>query len=386
MRKRVCIVRKKFYPEQRNMRRSAETLQKAGYEVDVICAGLKGQSRSEILNGVNIRRIFYSYHRKNILWYLYEYTAFFILAFLRLTWLSLRKRYDVIEVQTMPDFLVFVTLIPRLMGSRVILYMFENIPLLFGSSYGFSPNHISIRILRFVEKISAGYAHHVIVSDGPLHKEEVENCGIRSDKITVVLNVPDDSVFNLQPGYIADNGNSFNLVIVSSILKRYGIQTVINAVPLLVKDIPELKIDIVGSGDYRRSLEKMAQDLEIQKYLNFTGYISYEEVPDYIKKAHIGVAPMIDDVGAPNKIFEYSALSKATIASDLPGLKVIFDDSSVLYYQPGNEKELATKILELYRNPEKRTSLGCSAQEIYLRYHWPLMKQEYMKVYQRLLG
>ncbi len=65
---------------------------------------------------------------ENVFWYLFDYAAFFILASLKLAQLSLKKRYDVIEVQTMPDFLVFVTLFPRLLGSKVIFYMFENTP------------------------------------------------------------------------------------------------------------------------------------------------------------------------------------------------------------------------------------------------------------------
>lgn len=386
MSKRVCIVRQKYYPQQRNLRRSAETLVKEGYEVDVICVGARGQKKRDTMNGVNIHRVYFSYHREKVFWYLFDYAAFFILASLKLAWLSLKKRYDVVEVHTMPDFLVFVTLFPRLLGSKVILYMFENTPLVFTSSFGVRPNHVIVRLLRFIEKISAGYAHSVIVSDGPLHKKEVESCGIPSTKITVVLNVPDDAVFNLQPDCVAEDGNHFHLVVVSTIVKRYGIQTLIRATPLLLKDIPEIKIDIIGGGEYRPTLEQMARDLKVDGYFNFTGFVSYENIPAYIARADVGVAPMIDDVGAPNKVFEYFSLGKATVASDLPGLTVIFDDSCILYYQPGNEEELAARILELYHRPEKRASLGRSAQALYLKYHWPVMRQEYLSVYQQLLG
>ena len=383
--KRVCIVRQKAYWMQRNLRRSAENLLEEGYEVDVICVGSKGESKREMINGVNIHRVFFKYHRNSVFWYLFDYTAFFVLTSLKLAWLFLKKRYDVIEVQTMPDFLVFVTLFPRLLGSKVILYMFENTPQVFISSFGMRGNHVVTTLLRFIGKISASYAHSVIVSDGPLHKKAMEDCGIPSTKITVVLNVPDDAVFDLEPGCVAEDGNHFRLIVVSSTLKRYGIQTMIKALPLLLKDIPEVKIDIVGSGEYRPDLEKMAHDLGVDRYLNFTGYISYEDVSTYIARAHVGVAPMIDDVGAPNKIFEYFALSKATVASTLPGLTDLFDDGCVLYFQPGNERDLAARILELHRSPEKRASLGRSAHAVYRKYHWPVMKHKYLGVYRQLL-
>lgn len=311
---------------------------------------------------------------------------FFILTSFKLAQLSIKKRYDVIEIHTMPDFLVFITLFPRLLGSKVILYMFENTPAVFVSTFKIDHNHVVARLLRFIMKISARYAHSVIVSDGPLHKKAVEDCGIPSSKITVVLNVPDDAVFNIAPVPVAENCDNFHLVVVSSILKRYGIQTLIKAVPLLLKDIPQVKVDIIGDGEYRPYLEQLTRDLGVNRYVNFAGFISYEYVPNYIAHAHIGIAPMIDDVGAPNKIFEYLALGKATIASALPGVKVIFDGNCISYFQPGNENDLANRVLELYHNPEKRTSLGSSAHVLYQRYHWPVMRHNYLRVYQELLG
>ena len=384
--KRVCIVRQKTFRMQRNLRRSASTLIKEGYEVDVICVGEKGEKKQEKLEGVNINRVYFSYHRGRVFWYLFDYAAFFILASLKLAWLSLKKRYDVVEVHTMPDFLVFATLLPKLLGSKVILYMFENTTEVFVASFGISHKHVLAKIFNWIAKISAGYADSVIVSDGPLHKESVENCGISGDKITIVLNVPDDSVFNHEPASFTEENNHFQMIVVSTIVKRYGIQTLIKAVPLLLENIPELKVDIVGDGELRPDLERMTRNLGVEKYVNFTGFLPYETVPDYIARAHVAIAPMIDDVGAPNKIFEYIAVGKATVASSLPGVRAVFKDSSVLYFKPGDEKDLADRILELYRNPEKREAFVISAKAQYNELRWPIMKDRYMGVYKRLLG
>jgi glycosyltransferase involved in cell wall biosynthesis len=370
---------------QRNLRRSAETLTQEGAEVDVICLGIQGQRNSKTINGVNVHRIYYRYHRDSTFWYIIDYISFFILASLKLAWLSIKKRYDVIEVHTMPDFLVFITLFPKLLGSKVILFMFENMTQLFTDSLGVSRKHIVARLIRFLAKISSHYADKVIVSDGPLHKKEVESYGVQSDKITVVLNVPDDNIFKVKPGSLAENGSHFQLVVVSAILKRYGIQTIIKAVPLIARDIPELKVHIIGAGPYRPYLERLTHEIGVDQYVEFTGYVPYEDIPSYIAKADICLAPAINDVGAPNKIFEYSALSKPTVASALPGIRSVFDDGCVQYYHPESETELAECVLELYHNPEKRASLGNSAHEVYCRYQWPVMKQIYLGVYRQLI-
>lgn len=77
MMKRICIVRQKYFFTQRNLRRSAETLVKEGYEVDVICLGEKGEKKNETIKGANIYRIFLKYHREKIFWYLFDYAVFF---------------------------------------------------------------------------------------------------------------------------------------------------------------------------------------------------------------------------------------------------------------------------------------------------------------------
>ncbi len=368
------------------MRRNAETLVSEGYEVDVICPRMSGEKKRENLNGVNVYRLPLRHYRGSVLLYLFDYIAFFILAFFKLAQLSLRKRYDVVEVNTMPDFLVFVTIFVRLLGTKVILYMFENMPALFVSTFKTSPNHVVTRLLRFIEMVSARYAHRVIVSDGILYKRVLESRGIPSKKITVVLNVPDDTIFNLESLPAAEDGNHFRLIVVSTLVKRYGVQTVIKAVPLLIKDIPELRVDVVGDGEYQPELEKMVRDLEVEIYFNFVGWTPLDSVPAYIARADIGVAPMIDDVGLPNKLFDYFALGKPTIISALPSLTDTFHDADcVAFFQPNDEKDLAARILELYRSPEKRTSLINHAQPFYQKHRWTVSKHEYLKVYEELL-
>jgi glycosyltransferase involved in cell wall biosynthesis len=383
--KRVCIVRLQYYPWQKNVRRNAETLVRAGYDVDIVCPRQRGEKKRENLNGVNVYRLPLRHHRGSVPWYLLDYTAFFILAFLKLAQLSLRKRYDVVEVNTMPDFLVFVTIFVRLLGSKVILYMFENMPALFMSTFKTDPNHVVARLLRFIEKISSSYAHHVIVSDGLAYKQVLESRGIPSEKITVVLNVPDDTIFNLESLPPTKDGDHFRLIVVSTLVKRYGVQTVVKAVPLLIKDIPELRVDIVGNGEYQPDLERMVGDLGVAPYLNFVGWTPLDTVPTYIARANIGVAPMIDDVGLPNKLFDYFALEKPTIVSALSSLKDTFNNADcVAFFSPNDEKDLAARVLELYRHPEKRTSLVTHARRFYQKHRWTVLKHEYLKVFEEL--
>jgi glycosyltransferase involved in cell wall biosynthesis len=383
--KRVCIILAKYYPQQPIASRSAAALLGKGYQVDVICSRRAGQKKQETIDGVNVYRLPVGHRRESMLRYFTEYTAFFTLAALKLSQLSIRKRYDVVQVCTMPDFLVFSTFFAKLLGTKVILYMFEYMPELFATTFNKDKNHPGVRLLRFLEKISTRYAQHVIVVCNNQGRRVQESNGLPAGKVTVVPNVPDETIFTPQPITVQKDPQHFRLITHGTLLKRQGVQTLIRAVPLLLDDIPELKVDILGDGDYRPELEKLAGDLGLQPYINFAGSVYPREVPAYIAQADVGVVAHLFDLMLPHKVFEYLAMSKPIVAADHSHLRDNFDGDTMLFYQPDNERDLAHRVLELYRSKEKRDSLSTHAQQVYQRYRWQVTKQEYLRVFEELL-
>jgi glycosyltransferase involved in cell wall biosynthesis len=384
-RKRVCIVKLGHYPELKHLVRDAEALLGEGLEVDVLCLRKKGEKARERVGDVNVYRLPGEHHRTSVPRYLFEYSYFPLASTLALAWLWLRRRYDVIEVCTMPDYLVFSSIVPRLLGAKVVLYFFENMAMLFASSYRAGSKNPAILLIKMFEKISAAYANRIIAADGMPYKKILIGHGVAGDKITVVMNVPDEEVFNINsvPAPTGDNG--FRLMVVSTLTKRYGVQTLVKATPLLLKSIPNLSVDVVGGGEYQPRLEELARDLGVEKQIKFVGHVPHSEVPTYIGRADVCVAPMADDVGQPNKIFEYFALGKPTVASAHPTLLDTFDGESVLYFRPNDEASLAAKVLELYQNPDKRGSLARNGHTFYQGCKWQVMKEEYLQVYRDLL-
>ena len=381
--KRVCIIRHSSYPEVPPTRRNAEALVSHGYEVDVICSRKNGQQSREVIQGVTVYRLPLEHHRRGALRYLYEYLAFFLLASWKLARLSLKRRYQVVEVDAMPDFLIFATLFPKLLGAKVTLNMLDFVPLTYADQFKISPNHILIRVLSLVEMVCMKFADHVILPHGPL-REKYFNKGIAYSKTSAVLNVPDESIFH--QGATPQKGPEagyFQLITHGSLLKKYGVQTLIKAVPLLTPHIPELKLSIVGDGEYRPYLEELAQALRVEDYVHFTGFVPMEEVPRLISQADAGVISLLIRM-MPTKLFEYIAMGKPVIATDFPSMRSYFNDEAVRYYKPGDEHDLARGVLDLYRNPEKRAKLAASASAVYQKLRWDVMKYEYLKVFDQL--
>ena len=160
--RRVAIIRHTYYPQDQHVRKDAEALSGEGWAVDVICLRAKGQKSQETVNGVTVHRVPLRYRRGSTLRYMFEYSAFFVLAFFRMTWLSFRKRYSVVEIDSPPDFAVFAALVPRLRGARVILYVFDHMPEVFAEKYKLDSGRLIVRLLSRLEGASGRWADHVV--------------------------------------------------------------------------------------------------------------------------------------------------------------------------------------------------------------------------------
>ena len=127
--KNVCILLQNHYDDDIRVRRKAEALVDAGYGVDVIALRSEhSPSPHYQLNGVNVYSFSLGKKRGSLFRYIFEYTAFFLLAFWKLRQLMRQKHYDMIDVNNLPDFLVYAAAQAKRRGARVVLDMHEITP------------------------------------------------------------------------------------------------------------------------------------------------------------------------------------------------------------------------------------------------------------------
>ncbi len=383
--KKVCIVRRAYYPEETHTRRNVETLLRNGYCVDVICERDTNQLPYEQVKGVNVFRLPIRHKRRGALAYVVEYIFFVLGVFMMVTWLQSKRRYDVVEIETMPDFLVFAALVTKLLGSKVILYLFEDMPELMASKFSLASHNFIIRFLAWIERLSANYADHVIVCHELSRQKLLYKREVRTP-ITVILNVPNEGTFAPTPRaakrtHLSDT--SFTIIHHCTMTENYGIHTVIEAVTLLRRQMP-IRLKIFGKGEYRRALQDLSEELGAAEEVDFMGYVSQEKLLEEIEKADAGVVALLNEYQSPNKLFELVAMRKPVVASSLQTIRQHFSGDSLEYFRVGDAKSLATSVLELYQNPSRRTSLVANASRIYEKYRWSKMKKRYLKIYEDL--
>src|SRR4051812_20231961 len=101
---RVCIIRQGFFPLDTRVRREVHALEASGHEVDVICTRLPGQRVRERVGRVTAYRLPLPSHRgEGRARYIAQYGLFAAGAALAATVLHLRRRWDVVQVNSMPD-------------------------------------------------------------------------------------------------------------------------------------------------------------------------------------------------------------------------------------------------------------------------------------------
>lgn len=389
---RVCIVRHFYYPEELSTRRQAEYFAGLGFEVDVICSRRsKSDALRERVNDVNIYRMPIAHRRGGVARYVYEYLAFFVMSTVLLTRLHLARRYDVIQVNTMPDFLVFVAALPRLLGARVVVFMQEPVPEAWMAKYGLDTKlkRLGYHVLVRFEQLALAFADRALTVTEQLKQAYVDR-GARAEKITAILNVPDTRLYESFPAASAAQDDSFDLVCHGSIEERYGQDVAIRAVAILKGEIPGLRLNILGWGEYESQLRRLAAELGLQEQVKFWGFVPLEEMIARIHRAHVGIVPMrrnvYSDLVHTNKMFEFIAVGKPIIITRTKAVEEYFADSCLLFFESGDSYDLARAIREVYHDPLRRETLAANAWRAFQSYRWELERAKCLKVFEDVTG
>ena len=174
-----CSIAYTFYETDPRVRRYAEALVSRGGRVDVIALRRESEKKYGFLKGVRIVRI---QRRKLNETGLHSYILRTVLFFIKTTVIVCVKhliyRYDIIHVHNAPDFLVFTSIIPKLLGAKIILDMHENMPELFCMKFNRRLDTCSAKLLLLLEKLSTRFADHVITAHDLLRERIINRDGI----------------------------------------------------------------------------------------------------------------------------------------------------------------------------------------------------------------
>ena len=159
---RVCVIRCQYFRDSRLQREVAALLDR-GHEVHVWCLRAPGEPVREHRGHLTIKRLpLRHYAGAAIARRLVEYGVFFIAVTVGVTAMHLRRRLDLVQVNSLPDALVFAALVPRLTGARLLLDLQEPMPEFFETKTGLHERHPAVRLLVTLEQASIRFADAVL--------------------------------------------------------------------------------------------------------------------------------------------------------------------------------------------------------------------------------
>jgi glycosyltransferase involved in cell wall biosynthesis len=386
---RICMVAYTHFPTDSRVRREAEALIERGDTVDVICLGEKGELNPEYKNGVRMIKIFLPRYRgSNKGNYIISYLYFFWVALLKLIWLHLKYSYQVIQVHTMPDFLVFTTIIPKLLGAKILLDVHDLMPELYQTKFGSKGRGTLIHFITWVERCSIGFADRAMAVSKP-HLNALISHGNPESKFITFLNLPDTKFSSYRIPAISRSDGRYKIIYHGAVSGRYELALVIQALATIKNKIEGLEFRIIGQGEELPQLSRLVNDLSMRDCVIIQDWMLQEEFIPIILDSDVGIVPLKDDVftkhALPVKLLEYVALGKPVICSRTEAIQAYFDDSMIQYFTPGSIAELAENIYHLYKNPEMREQLMRNADRFNRDYSWEKQKQLYFRTVDELI-
>lgn len=361
-----------LYATDGRVRLEAESLVKTGYEVTILTLASGDRHRSLNYYGVNVIELnVKKYRGKSQGRYLVSYLSFLIHAFLACSILFLRRRFDVIHVHNMPDILVFSSVIPRLLGCKVILDIHDSMPETYWGKFT-RPRLLFFKLLRLEQRVCCKFAHRVIcVND--VQGQVIAASGVPAAKLRTLVTIPSFG-HPMTAAVPRQSDHRFRVVNHGTISKRLGIDMLITAAAELVRMIPEFELDIIGEGDDLDEMQRIVASLGLSRHVRFRKGLPWHELRQELLNMDVGVVAnrrnIATELMLPSKLLDYAAIGVPAVVPQLRAIEHYFTSDMVCYFEPENVQSLVQSVQMLYRDKHRRVSQARRARGFIEAHDW----------------
>jgi glycosyltransferase involved in cell wall biosynthesis len=377
-----------YYEFDPRVIREAEAAVDGGFDVDFLALRRANTPSTETIRGVRVMRLNQARYRgRGRLQYLIAYLNFFVRCFVKITGLFFRRHYRVIHVNNMPDFLVFSTIVPRLLGTKVILDIHDPMPNTFVSKFKGRESRFFYHLLLWQERISAAYCNSVITVHDPVKHGILTKHGLAPDSIEVIANFADDGLFPLQQALPIKDKIRF--VFHGTILERSGLRILMTAVSQ-VRHKDRIALKIIGEGDFSQALKNMIQSLNLGKIVEFDNRSHpAHSISRQIADCHVGLAPLevssATNYAVPLKLLEYISMGLPVVTVRNYAITYYFSEDDCIFYQWDDANSLSAILDRIAEDPEILTHYRERSLALRDRFSWTSQREKYVTLLRQLM-
>lgn len=181
------------------------------------------------------------------------------------------------------------------------------------------------------------------------------------------------------------------LLFIGRLNEQKGLQYLIRAVPEIIGYEPNVKLLIIGEGQYKKTLQDIATEKDANAYIEFLGALPHKDIAYYYNIADIFVMPSLSDKTGTEALglalLEAMASGCAVIGTNVGGIPyIIKNGSNGLLVEQKNSNELAKATITLLKDTKKSEKLAKNAKEFVRKnYSWEKVAKDFIKVYENAL-
>lgn len=175
------------------------------------------------------------------------------------------------------------------------------------------------------------------------------------------------------------NDRRIVILTVARLIRRKGIDDLLQALPDIINQHPEVSVRIIGEGNLEKELRTLTLKLKISDHVEFLGYIPHDELPGYYATSDIFVLPSRNE-GMSNTVLEAMACGLPIIATDTGGTKELIRDNGQVI-PVGRPDAIASAIHRYLIDRNLRYTHGKNSRLLAESMDWKRIADDYIKLY-----
>jgi glycosyltransferase involved in cell wall biosynthesis len=379
-------------PLDRRVWPEAIALRNHGFQVSIICP--KGSTQYQesyiCIENIHIYRYQLPEPGHKYIGYIMEYGLAMLMTFYLSFKVLFRHGFDVIHAANPPDVFFMLGLFYRLLGKKFVFDQHDLTPEMFQVM---SKNRMKplYKLLLFLERCTYRTAHLVIVANESFKQIAIKRGGCPADRVFVVRNGPNLEHLKLvTPEPELKGGRRYLLAYVGVMAIQDGVEYALYALHDLVhkRNRQDVSLVLMGDGGNAAVLRRLAHELELDSYVNFTGWTESKDVLRYLTVADVGLSPDprngLNEHSTMIKTMEYMAMGKPVVAFDLTETRFSAQDAA-LYATPNLVEDFAKNIEVLLDDEELRLKMGATGRKrIEEELSWDHNEKKLLLAYEKL--
>ena len=286
-----------------------------------------------------------------------------------------------------PELFSLAIFAKKVFGAKIIYDVHEDYPIMINtfSRWNKYIKYLKIKIWLFKERLFLYYVDEIIIASPAITNSGYESMGFKPillENFPLKFFIDSINIKTLKNNSIIYHG---------SMGPERGIIELINTMPIIIKEVPDVFLSLIGSfrtSSYKEEVNDLIDRLGLRKYISLKKHVLHSDIWKILEEHKIGVIPFNDNpltrYATPTKLFEFMAAGCQIVCPELYPMRR-YDVMGANFFIPGNIGSLGESIINATKNNSNENILN-NQLKIKSDYNWDKNSFKLIDIYQRLLS